>query len=257
MPQRTINLLAALFGLAAVAAIVIMGYDIQLAARTGPRWKRRLVGAGLALLAAFGQISCSKGDDPPLTDTATDVATDNLQDSSHWKRLLTIWKDAEDVASGKQGPYPFNKAGKKRMLNVLEKAGADIEALASAGLLCEAEAGLLKLDLARLTRGVQAKRPTEMRMATCYNPMSFVPARDSMEHLSARLPLLEKLATTDRLNPQVMEKVLVTIDKDVATLGKPENLKKLPEADRPKGEKMRKAAVAHIEKIRAKLLTRE
>ena len=47
--------------------------------------------------------------------------------------------------------------------------------LEKAGLLSRPEAGLLEKELALLTGRVQAMRPTEMRMATCYEPMAFTP----------------------------------------------------------------------------------
>jgi len=55
MTQRALGLIAALLGAALVAAIALFGYDIWRSARTGPRWKRRLVGAGLARLARPAQ----------------------------------------------------------------------------------------------------------------------------------------------------------------------------------------------------------
>ena len=53
MPQRVANVLTLVLGiagLAVVAALVLAGADLRRAARTGPRWKRALVAAGLALL---------------------------------------------------------------------------------------------------------------------------------------------------------------------------------------------------------------
>jgi len=41
-------------GMAAVALMILFGVDLVRASRRGPRWKRRLVAASLAVLAAFG-----------------------------------------------------------------------------------------------------------------------------------------------------------------------------------------------------------
>ncbi|MHC5037949.1 MAG: hypothetical protein ACYTHM_11600 [Planctomycetota bacterium] len=54
MPTRALNLWLALPGLLLVAALILIGADIALSARRGPRWKRKLVGAGIALLALLG-----------------------------------------------------------------------------------------------------------------------------------------------------------------------------------------------------------
>lgn len=54
MSERMWWLVVALTGALFVAALVVFGYDIRRAARTGPNWKRRLVAAGLALLGCAG-----------------------------------------------------------------------------------------------------------------------------------------------------------------------------------------------------------
>ncbi len=64
MPQRAMNLILAVLGLLAVAGLLLAGADIYRAARTGPGWKRRLVTAGLFLLAMLGVTSCEKKDRP-------------------------------------------------------------------------------------------------------------------------------------------------------------------------------------------------
>ena len=66
MPHRTYGLLLALLGLAAVASLLLVGADVWLAAGRGPRWKRALLGAGLALAGWLGLVSC--GPRPPLRD---------------------------------------------------------------------------------------------------------------------------------------------------------------------------------------------
>lgn len=57
MPYRTVGYLVYVLGLAglfAIAGLVLIGADLRASARTGPRWKRRLVGAGLLLLGTVG-----------------------------------------------------------------------------------------------------------------------------------------------------------------------------------------------------------
>jgi len=254
MLEKTTNLLLAILGLAVVAAIVLLGFDVYRSAKTGPRWKRRLVGAALALLAALGLPACDKATDasPPATGNAGTPST-TLADSPQWKRLVATWHEAEEIASGRRGAYPFDRAGKKRVLQALATAGKDVDALRRAGLLSDAEAGLLDMDLAQLTRGVQAKRPTEMRMATCYESMAYTSTRNSMKRLSARLPLLEKLTTAAKLQRDVARKVLVSIESDLATLAKKEMIQRLPEADRARAEELRRAVEAHVEKLKAAL----
>jgi len=253
MPQKTLNLLLAVAGLAIVAAFAVLGYDVYRSARTGPRWKRRLVAAGLALLAALGIPACeeaTEAGDPPAS-TAGPART--LVDAREWKRLTATWREAEEVASGKRGAYPFDRKGKEKLLADLKQAEADVAALQTAGLVTAPEAGLLAGDLAQLTHGVQSKRPTEMKMATCYKPMMVIPARDSMGRLAARLPLLRQLVDGDKLHPDVARKVLASVQADLAVLAKKKMTDRLPETDRPKAEELRKAVAEQVVRLKARL----
>ena len=57
MPQRIMNLWTVLLGVAGlllVAMLIVLGVDLVRASRSGPRWKRMLITASLAVLAAIG-----------------------------------------------------------------------------------------------------------------------------------------------------------------------------------------------------------
>jgi hypothetical protein len=54
VPYRAAGILMALAGLVAVVGLVIVGIDVYAAKERGPRWQRRLLGAGLAVLGALG-----------------------------------------------------------------------------------------------------------------------------------------------------------------------------------------------------------
>ena len=57
MPQRVVGVVwiaLGVLGAAVLGAMILVGADAHRAARTGPRWKRKLFGAGLILLAALG-----------------------------------------------------------------------------------------------------------------------------------------------------------------------------------------------------------
>ncbi len=252
MGQRTLTIVLALFGLLVIAALALMGCNVYHAARTGPRWRRRLVGAGLSLLALLGVPPAASAAEAPAKLVAAESKP--LTDSPEWKSLDATWREASEIASGKRGPYPFDEAGKARALAALESAGKDVAALQAKGLVSEAEAGLLGIELGRLSRGVQAMRPTEMRNATCYKPMSLgYQARQTVERLAARLPLLEKLAGAQQLRPAVARKVLAAVEADLATPADERELIGYPAADRPKMAETRKAAAALVAKLKAAL----
>jgi hypothetical protein len=193
--------------------------------------------------------TAEEGTPAAFADPATPAK--ELSESKGWRRILDAWNEASEIASGKGFDYPFNKKGKQRVLASLKQAEADAADLQKASLLSEPEAGLLLKDLRLLTAGVQFKLPTEERNTMCYKMMPAQPGRDSFKRLSDRLPLLEKLAASETLHPEVVEKVLASIEADIATLTKEESLKEFATAEeRETAEKTRDAAKAAALRLR-------
>lgn len=259
MPQRIIGLLVGLLGLLVVGGIIVLGLDIWKARRTGPAWKRRLVEAGLLLLALVGFPAC---EDSATTGAAADTTAHadsqtmktDLAQSGQWRHLAATWREAQEIASGKRGSYPFDEAGKKRILAELSGVAEDLAGLQKLGLLNAPEAGLLEMDLALLREGVQAMRPVEMRMATCYEPMAFVPpASESMSQLADRLPLLEELAASEKLHPEVLGRALARIENHLKVLGTEDLLGELPAHERARALALREEVRAQVERVKARL----
>jgi hypothetical protein len=337
MPYRASGVLMALGGLVAVAGLVIVGIDVYAASKRGPRWKRRLLGAGLALLGMAGvgtgaaagrppQVTCYKPAPPPFTTpslqrldqqafllgellengkldpevarkalAAAEAAlaeasrqevieaippvervraehlrmlarksmeeariklegggqqAADLAEDSGWPFLVAAWGEAEEVASGRRGQYPFDEAGKSWLLSMIESAARVPGQLAQKGLLSEAEGALLEKDLAELRREVEAKHTKEMRNATCCDTVAVIPARESAARLASKLPLLEKMASEGKLNPATAGKVLAAVERDLATLGREQELKQLSTAERSGAEKTRDAVKAQVETLK-------
>lgn len=80
MPQRVLNIILAIIGICAVAALAVAGADAWAHARRGPRWWRRIVGAGLALVAMMGIGSCRKK--PPVNTCYTPGALPAAQETA-------------------------------------------------------------------------------------------------------------------------------------------------------------------------------
>jgi len=257
MTDRLAGILAAALGICLAAALLMVGSDLRRSSRTGPRWKRRLVGAGLLALALIGVPACSEkpqtgGETKESSASQRQPKPDDLAQSLRWKHLVATWREASEIASGRRGPYPFNEAGKKRILEELAAVQGDLDVLQEAELLTRAEAGLLRKDLPVLVEGVQAKRPTEMRSATCYIPLPFVPpARQSMKSLAERLALLQELAQSLKLHPEAVSKILDNIEKHLAVLEKEDMLRQLDETERAEAEALREKVKEHLARIRA------
>ena len=260
MPQRIVNawyVVVGIAGLVLVGALVLFGADLGRASRTGPRWKRRLLTAALALLSSAGVYLAARpltaADRPSSVDTAGPLGLPKgeLAQTPHWKRLMATWKEADDVGSGRRGAYPFNAKGKKALLAWLGTSDRDVDALAAAGMLTAPEAALLKKELARLTEGVQFKRPTEMKGFTCYVPMMPLTWPGfSRRRIDDRLPLLRRLADAETVHPQVAAKVLETLETDLKRIQATNYLKQVK--DREEVEKTIQTVQALVVKLKAR-----
>jgi hypothetical protein len=68
MPQRVTGICTAVAGLCFVMFLVLLRFDLQRAAKTGPRWKRNLVTAGLVVLTTLGLAGGTTGcEKEPMT----------------------------------------------------------------------------------------------------------------------------------------------------------------------------------------------
>ena len=74
-----------------------------------------------------------------------------------------------------------------------------------------------------------------------------------MKRLSARIPLLEKLLSRDRLNGELVRKVLGTIERDIAFLENESVLKRLTVEEKEKAGEIRKRAAESLKKVKEKL----
>lgn len=297
MLDRTTGLLLAAAGALLVALLLVAGVDIQRAAKSGPRWRRRLVAAGIMLLSALGVTACDPN--PQVTcyvtvvggstsqglnaaqlrnragnlydaairndlradslavvsaninaemDSLIAAASDTeraalkpdlaltlwfldearamavvsgkslLEQDQRWSRLTFLMQEARLAGSGRMGPYPFDRATQERLQRDLVAGDETLTALERDGLLHAAEKALLAQELQHLYALVSEKRPVEMQMATCYEPMMYLPGRDGLARLTARIDWLEKAAAAQTLHPEALRAALATIESDCALL---------------------------------------
>ncbi|HEY3354005.1 MAG TPA: hypothetical protein VGQ83_12205 [Polyangia bacterium] len=233
-------------------------------------WLSRAAGAGLALLGALGPAACeriSRGAPSPRPDggarprgpvaPARDAGAAPLATREHDRGaadLLATFREAREVGSGQRGPYPFDRKGKQRLeLRLFEDDGL-IDRLATAGELTPSEAGLLQKELPDLRDAVAAMRPTELRNVTCYSPRPLPdPVRQSLTRLEQRLPLLEQLARSAKLRPEVARVVLATIERDLETVERERPLGAYPAKERPKVAAVREQVRARVDELRLRL----
>ncbi len=217
MPHRTLGIWIGLMGVLAVAALLVLGRNLDKAASTGPRWKRRLVAAGLALLALLGyQPAVNAGRVPQRAKRVRP----SLAKSQDWQWLMKVYRHAEKVAKAPRFSHPFGRAEKQILLADLAKAKQVVTQLQAAGLLTASEARLLVVELTELKGKVgsyRPKPPAGRRGPTCYKPAPPPPPfRRSVIVLTQQVPLLKKLARQGRLHPEVLDLVKSRIERDIA-----------------------------------------
>ncbi len=244
MPYRAANIVLAALGCVAVIALLLLGADALRAAESGPRWKRRLLGAGLVLLAAMGLSSCSRADAPgtqpvQAAGPATTPAA-ALEETPEWKTILEGWKALS--------PLITTDAQLKVTEDQFARVNAAAEDLARSGQITPSEKLILLNEAARLRQ----EGTVNYKIATtCYDSMLVAPAPASLKRLSDRLPLLRQLAVGGALHPAVMAKVLPSVEEDLRWITDEKSLKAIPDAEREQAEKVRTEAAKLVTEIKA------
>lgn len=249
--EKQFGLIVSLIGAGLVLFLVFLGINLKEMSERGPGWLRRVLVAGLALLGLFGfsPDAASAADwiqNPYAQNAASGPA---LEATDTGKELMEIWARAEEAASGKRGPYPFDSKGQTQMLADLEHAAGLIDELVKSKVFQAPEGDLLKIDLKQLVRGVQGMRPTEMQGATCYSPMMPTQIKESFERLSSRLPYLEKLGL-EKLSPLAIRTVLDKMEQDLKVLATRNPTENFDKVDETKARELEVSVGKLIGKIR-------
>ncbi|MBM4042029.1 MAG: hypothetical protein FJ290_26335 [Planctomycetes bacterium] len=241
MTQRTLGIVFAVAGLFLLAALVLLGCDAWRAARTGPRWRRRLVGAALMLLAALGLPTFAGEGDPPAVAprrTTPDASAD-------WQAIHEAWAAALPLAKTGKSTSAQRKAADDKMKAASEAA----KRLVAKGLLAQQEADLLAMELANLRNDIYREPPTDFR-GTCYDMAYIPPAQQSLQRLNQRLPLVEKLLEGGKVNPTAGGKIIAGIEADLAILKDPKHIEQLKGDERARADAARDKAAQAIQRLR-------
>ncbi|MBS3735406.1 MAG: hypothetical protein KGY99_10895 [Phycisphaerae bacterium] len=175
------------------------------------------------------------------------IGTNDLLKAPQWATITAAWEYCQPLAdSGKS-----TNAERKKVNEHIAAAKKAAKALAAAGLLTGAEAGLLSAELDRIKTAVYRNPPTDTPVM-CYDSGYLPPARRSTQRLAKRLPLLKAVAEAERVNPEALAKVLATVEKDLATLADEQQVEALGEG-KSKAAELREAVAPLVEQIKAKV----
>lgn len=253
MPQRVVGILIAVFGTFTVLLIAAVGWDVFRAAKTGPRWKRKLVAAGLMLLATLGLGGYAVGADRadakarlPEPAARVSASDEDLQKTREWKTIREAWDRITPIARSGVSTTRQRQDAEKAM----DKASAAIETLAAAGSLSKAEAGLLQSEAEQLLAQMVRNPPTDCQV-NCYKMAYMPPARNSLRRINQRLPLLRQAVASGKIGRAVTAKVLPSIEADLAILVSEQELAKLPEDERAKATAAVRDAAATVKQVKA------
>ncbi|MDD4890541.1 MAG: hypothetical protein PHU85_11510 [Phycisphaerae bacterium] len=223
MPQRMVyawTVLLGVVGLLFVVVLLALGRDARKAGERGPRWWRRMMSASLLLLATCGVYSGYRLHEAAAYEepgpAMYELRSMGLAKTPQWVKLTRTWREAEEIAAGRRGSFPFDRAGEQKLFGDLWRAAGDVGVLATAGLLTPTEAGLLTAGLRELMDRVGQFRCTEDSQSTCYEPrMMYDEQVDSAKRLADQARLLRGLAASDRVSPEVLERTLPLLEENL------------------------------------------
>ena len=272
MPYRNPKVWLVLLGTAGlllVAGLLVLRVDVRRAARTGPRWKRRLlasalillgIGTGAAALDGDGgedEISCyyisvptqRQSDDVILSPKAT------TEQNARWNSIVRTWRQAKDVAQREPLTYPMTKARQDELLKRLAEAERGLSRLQAEGVVAEPTAKLLSASLKELTTAARQFRPDpgpNQPPVTCYIPMPLPkPEVDSLTRLTTRVELLEAIVAGGKIQPAVADQVARMIRQDAEQLNNPVYRRRLNDTQQTDAKKL----IERVNALLAKLPT--
>jgi len=103
MIQKSTGIVLAALGLLLVMVLIFLRIDVHLAAKLGPKWKRKLVMAGIFGLSILGvtipNVSCTSDNDTTQTTGQGGTTTGSEGGSTESSHLEKTWKEADEIAS--------------------------------------------------------------------------------------------------------------------------------------------------------------
>jgi hypothetical protein len=170
-----------------------------------------------------------------------------LAESADWKVVKEAWNFGTLLAKSGESTTKQREESDKKFKAAEEAA----KRLVAAGLISAAEAGLLAAEAEKIHGDIYRNPPTDFQ-GTCYATAYAPPAVICLSRLTERLSLLEKVVASGKVNKAVVEKVLGTIEADLAILSDEKQLAKLEnDQKRTEAAKTRKAVEAQLEKVKA------
>lgn len=188
------------------------------------RKMRRLIHIGITAFTYLGlaiPISGCEADIP--TDQTGLIEADDkgsVANIRKWQKFMKVWDEASLIAAGSKGGYPYTSKAKKELLEVLEEGLKDADGYMEKGIMNRPEGELFKFAVLDMIEDAGRFRTIEMKGFTCYMPMVLEEGWQSAPRLYARINLLKQLAEAKRVQAEVLEIVLTSMEDEIAYLEK-------------------------------------
>ena len=184
-----------------------------------------------------------------------DRIRNRLDGTSASKRLpddMTVVQSALAAAEPlAQSGAKSTTAQREEIDDRLQGAYAALDRLVKANELPADEARLLRLEGERLNRAIRRFPPSDVQVR-CYRRAAFNPARDSLQRLGKRLPLLEKMLARGSVTPEVLARVLPVMESDLKRLTDDAQLKRLTDTEQKQLTSTVAKARAALKRLRVK-----
>ena len=168
-----------------------------------------------------------------------------LRDSPGWSRFVAVWDSAKEIAENGL-PSPCNRKIAERILKELEEAARLLSELERTGWLTAAEKALLDAEYGEPAEKVRDRVSRHFSTVSCYSPASLpAPGEQSRRFLAERIPLLEKMAEQKTLKPEVLERVLKTVEAALVDL-----VEKVPTQEGEEDDPLRVRVKALLERVK-------
>ena len=262
MPHRLVSAWAALLGIAGilvVAVLLLLGKDLSRASVTGPRWKRRLVAAAMAMLGLLGAAEAGEPASAPASRPASSApaAPTPLRESKDWKEISYAW-----LRNGAHASVEVTRRGggserRDALLSLLPR----VERLRRSGALTPAEADAVKMELTVLADAVYLPPPEEpegsmteeqgreyWRERNRAFDVNLTPACESVPRAKRRIASLEALAQSSTVRREVYLHLLATVAPEAVLLRK--NWGTKPGQEKSEGDRLADQLDALLTRIR-------
>jgi len=180
------------------------------------------------------------------------VGEKSLLRTNEWRVLSETWRDAQALTIWWADKYLFNRFGAARLVGRLADSIWDVERLRRSGLLSDAEAGLLSSDLKLFIQAAEHQTPWEEPESTAHTP-SFPLYKDRWPVFGKRVSLLEELADSPELRPEIVGKIIYSLEADIESHSMWPHVRKTSPAEKKQIDEAKESARKLIDKMRKRL----